>query len=188
MNSIGGNANYTHIQAHGTPSAFEPGWIAQAGSVGPDGDPQSSAYKVIDVVVDVTNAQAGDFFILGTPIPLNCVVVGYTVDGENSIQAGSGGASTYTIGFAEATGTNGTEALPGSAVDGVGFTGAVTAGGIPGAVGESINGGTVNVVPTTFTTGSANIPVVYVDSASASTTSGARDKGAMRVKLIILCP
>jgi hypothetical protein len=176
--SIGGNANYTHIQSHGTPSAFEPGWISQAGSVGPPGVPESSPYKVIDVVVDISDGNPLDFFILGDPIPLNCVVLSYSVIGE--IVAGSTGAmeSKYTIGFSQFNTINGVIVATGTPVDGVGLGQSTDAG--------AINVGAVQTTPHTFNTADPNLPVVYINS--PVTAGGNRDQGSMRVKLVILCP
>ena len=58
--SIGGNANYTHIQSHGTPSPFEPGFIAQAGVAGPYGQPVVPLSTIVDVNVDLVDAIAAD--------------------------------------------------------------------------------------------------------------------------------
>ena len=62
--SSNGNANYTHIQAHGTAGAFEPGFINQAATVGPHHAPVGSPYRVIDVNVDLVGGTALDLIVL----------------------------------------------------------------------------------------------------------------------------
>ena len=90
--SSNGNANYTHIQAHGIAGAFEPGFISQAATVGLPHGPVSvgSPYKVLDVTVDLTGAGTGlPIFIIGEEIPVGCVITGVTFNGQNTLPVGT---------------------------------------------------------------------------------------------------
>lgn len=184
--SIGGNANYTHIQAHGTPGAFEPGWIAQAATVGPPGDPQPNPFYVIDVVVDVSHAEAGTFFELADPIAPGSTVTIFSVNGDQSIVNNGDVPSTYTIGFAAASQPS---PIDGSVVPlptffaGVGFGGGEVAAKPPAPV-DTINGGIT--ISTPFLLKENAIPVVYVVTANA--TKKKRDVGHVHVKFLVFTP
>ena len=90
--SSNGNANYTHIQAHGTAGAFEPGFINQSATVGLHHGPVpvGSPYKFLDVTVDLTGAASGvPIFIIGEEIPVGCRITGVTFNGNDTLPVGT---------------------------------------------------------------------------------------------------
>ena len=82
--SSNGNANYTHIQAHGIASAFEPGFIYQAATIGRPHRPSvGSSFKVADARVELGGSSGGDLIVLGDALLPGCVITGITMDGED---------------------------------------------------------------------------------------------------------
>ena len=67
--------NYTHIQAFGTPSAFDPSSISKSNT------PCSTAspYIVIDVNVSLKGTKNGDIIVLGAPLEIGSVVVSASI-------------------------------------------------------------------------------------------------------------
>ena len=167
--SIGGNANYTHIRAHGTPGPFVPSFISQAGVTGPYGTPVENLYKRLDVNVDIAGALTGAVFDLGDAIPRGCVITQASVNGHRTVTPGT--LATYELGLAASAG--GTIVLGISPVD------APASAGAP-ASDESINSGLVNSSVTIV--GADTFPVLEVVLQDLTET------GTINVKIVYYCP
>lgn len=95
------NSRYTHIQAHGTPSALEPSTISHSNSSDQAG--VSTGYSV-DVNVDVTGAPIGTKFVIGGPVPPGCVVSFASWNTYNAFVP-TDPATTYGVGLWHALNT-----------------------------------------------------------------------------------
>jgi hypothetical protein len=132
--SRSGNANFTHIQCHGTPSAFTPGWIQQAGSVGPPGEPVVSIEDSINVNVCLDSVSGDtDYFVLGS-VESGTKVTSLSTNAYQSVPVGL----AIEVGYLQG--------LPGAkVVDLEPITGkgpiAFIASDLPEPVGDGLNGG-----------------------------------------------
>lgn len=84
---IGGNEKYTHIQSFGTPSAYTPGYISQAGSVGPYRQPVEPITSTINVTVDLVGAVADQYYVIGEAITPGSIVTALAINANNSLEA-----------------------------------------------------------------------------------------------------
>lgn len=94
------NSRYTHIRAHGTPGAFEPGFISQASMVGPYHAPEPPVYPYLtrEVQVNITGASNGKVYSLGAEIAPGSIITAVSVNGYNAILPGT--TTTYQLGLA----------------------------------------------------------------------------------------
>ena len=105
---VGLNTQFTGISAYGTPSALEPGWISQAGSVGlPTENPiqrnesiYTTIYSCQDVGGTVSAPAPSSYsnFNIGQ-VPLGCTIVSASLNAHGSINADSG--ANYIVGLGE---------------------------------------------------------------------------------------
>jgi hypothetical protein len=173
------NSNYTRIQAHGATSAFEPGFINQAATVGPQHGPVSvGTSKVIDVTVDLAGRSTGDTIKLGDVIPQGCVITAVVLNGNGTLED----TVQLVFGIGEAVPPS-TSLVPNlvSAIQ------TSTPVGTPDDVGEDLNGGQgapKAVVPVPTTPGNIMFPVLYL---SQLVTSPAQT-GSVNVKVVYFCP
>lgn len=134
--SNSGNANYTRIESNGTPNGFTPGFIAQAGTVGPSGNPISFADNNLDVNIRLVGGATGSVYTIGPPVPAGCVGTTAVLNASNSLQAGV----ALSVGWVEhAPNVAPTASSTFTSI----FNG--TAAAVPGVAGADINGGQVSV-------------------------------------------
>ena len=190
--SSNGNANYTHIQAHGTAGVFEPGFIYQAATVGlPHGPvlPVGSPYRVIDVNVELGGTTDDDFIVLGEALPPGCVVQRTSANGDSSIEDSVAAASVIlaTAGVAPADPKVPTVQI------GTNLLAPTSAGAQPGVPGTDLNGGLVSTifnVPVPKPAGPGVnadrpvFPVLKIDTAPVAPNLG----GSVNIKIVIFCP
>ena len=186
------NANYTHIQAHGIASAFEPGFIYQAATVGlPHGPvlPVGSPYRVVDVNVELGGTTAGDFIVLGEALPPGCVVLRSSAAGDSSIEDPLAEASVIlaTAAIAPADPNVPTVQI------GTDLLACTVAGAQPGVPGTDLNGGLVSTLVDVLVPKPAGpgvdadrpvFPVLRIDTAPAAPNLG----GSVNIKIVIFCP
>ena len=175
--SSNGNANYTHIQAHGTAGVFEPGFIYQAATVGLPHGPVPSPYRVVDVNVDLAGRTALDLIVLGDAIPQGCIITAVTMNGKNSLEAGV----ILTVGLGEAV-------LP-STVPTIFTPVQVGTAAVPGVPGADLNGGqafaVVNfTVPPPAVAGQLLFPVLQL----TNLVTNPMVTGSVSVKIVYFCP
>lgn len=171
-----GNANYSRIQAHGTSSAFEPGYISQAGSVGPYLRPQESPFNLINANVNLVNASANDKIVVGDALAPGCVLTQVTLNGNNTLQQGV----EVEFGFSElnpVTGSYGAfssvSVIPGAAE-------------VPGVPGSDINGGQVFFPAVTVSAPATGY--VWVPALNVNTPADPIKKGSVNVTAVYVCP
>lgn len=180
--SSNGNANYTHIQAHGTASAYEPGFITKAATLGSFNTVQSSTTtNVIDVTVDLLGAISGSLFIIGEQIPPGCVITTVSYDSNNTLDA----ANIFQFGMAEPVVLpliGPTTFTPMAA-----YNAANTA--VPGVNGTDPNGTQVlfanTVVPVPVVAGAPLFPAIELGTAAPSPIIL---PASISVKLVYFCP
>lgn len=155
-----GNANYTHIQAHGTPGALEPGFIAQSATVGPYGFPVAPISSSLNVDVNLVGASANDLFVLGAAIPEGCKFTAVVLNAKDSVEAG------VVLEFGLAESKVGVDPALSALFSGVQVS---TAAAVPGVPGADLNGGEVFIagfaipdVPPPVTVGNLLYPVLKV--------------------------
>jgi hypothetical protein len=155
-----GNANYTHIQAHGTPSALEPGFIAQSATVGPYGFPVAPISSSLNVDVNLAGASVNDLFVLGAAIPAGSIFTSVVLNAKDSLEAGA----ILEFGLAESK--VGVDPALSTVFCGVQVGTAAAVSGVPGADLNGgqvfINGFAVSSVPNPVTTGNLLYPVLKV--------------------------
>jgi len=184
---VGGNQYYTHIQSHGTPSAFEPGYIQSAHRASGG----SSPFSVLDVNVDLSaGASINDVIALASSgIPYGCTITQVSLSSGGSIPSA---ATAFQAGVAFPAASPADPDVP---VVG-NFTPAGTAtvaGTQPGAPGVDVNGGVAEgglSVPVTQPAGPTpddgrqQFPVVVVTGAAIPASAGA----TLNVKIVYFCP
>ena len=172
--------NYTHIQAFGTPSAFDPSRISKSNT------PCSTAspYRVIDVTVSLRGTEAKEDIVLGAPLEIGSVILQASIKGTNLL-------STTTFGICilntpQATPSDFPSFLPTPNI----FSFPIT------TTGTVANAGLVNVTASTpivalLATPSSTVPtgtlcpaypVLRVDAMTSP------DTGSVNVKMIIFSP
>lgn len=166
MSSHHGNANYTRIQAHGTASAFEPGFINQAATVGPPHGPAEtgSPFKVLDTTVDLRGASTGDIFLIGQ-IPPGCLVTAVSFNSNDTLGPGN----ILTFGLSE----------PGEFYEIEDFAPTV----VPGQPGVEPNGGQVIAANASVTAGP--LPAIRLSTASPNPIVL---PASVSVKVVYICP
>lgn len=177
-----GNSHYTHIQAHGTPGALEPGFIAQSATVGPYGFPVAPISSSLNVDVNLAGASTGDLFVLGAAIPEGCKFTAVVINAKNSVQAG------VKLEFAIAESEVGVDPALSTVFSSVQ---ASTDAAVPGVPGADLNGGEVFItgfttsdVPAPATLGNLFYPVLRVIAAPVTDPI---PKGSCNVKVSYIC-
>ena len=177
--SSNANANYTRIQAHGTASAFEPGFINQAATVGPPHGPvqTGSPYKVIDVTVDLTGAVSDREFIIGDALQQGCLIHTVSYDSNNTLDAGN----QLAFGMVETV-----VGTPPEFREIAAFAPGITGGGDPA---DDPNGGKVfvglkNVIPPVVP-GALSFPAIKLSTANPSPIVL---PASVSVKVFYICP
>ena len=103
------NTRYTRIQAHGTPGAFEPGFIQKSKTVGPYNGTETfpSPYKFLDANILIPKGtDTSKVFVISSPLPTGSVFtsVSYNTYGTEVAD------NTFKIGEQKVTiSTNATE-------------------------------------------------------------------------------
>ena len=180
----GGNQFYSHIQAHGTPSAFEPGYVQSAQNLS---SPSGSPFQVVDVNVDLSaGAAINDVIALATSgIPYGCEITAVSFAASGSIPSAT---TEFQAGYARGTVADpDTPLLANFTAAGI----AVAAGAQPGAPSVDVNGGVGQAGLSVGVTQAAapddglpQLPVVVVTVAAIPATPGA----TLNAKIVYFCP
>ena len=176
--SSNGNANYTHIQAHGIASAFEPGFIYQAATIGrPHRPAVGSSFKVADARVELGGSSAGALIVLGDALLPGCVITGIIMDGEDTLVPGV----IVSVGLGEAVSPSTVPTIFTSVQESAPAV-------VPGVAGQDLNGGQTFAVvgftvPEPTVPGQPLFPVLQVDPGVVPVS-----ESFVSVKIVYFCP
>jgi hypothetical protein len=168
--SSNANANYTRIQAHGTASAFEPGFINQAATVGPPHGPVSvgSPYNVLEATFDLRGAVTNKVFPFGQ-IPPGCLITAVSFNSNDTLLVDN----RFAFGFLSESGAFTSKVQSDPTAD-------------SGNPGMEPNGG--QVVPASFVVRNpsvSGIPAIQLTNANPSTIVL---PASVSVKVFYICP
>jgi len=179
--------NYTHIQAFGTPSAFDPSRINRSNT---SVESKTSPYRVIDVNVSLSGSKNGDIIALGAPIEPGSVILVASIKAvdDNSLIDGTSLSVQLRTPIYSTPAAFPSMALPTPIIP------------VAVSTADQINLGIVNPDPTanvpsisvdpltaTYPTGSL-VPVYPVLLVSAITATAPLEVGFVHVKLVIFTP
>ena len=175
-----GNANYSRIQAHGTSSAFEPGFIQQAGSVGPYLRPQESPFNLINANCNLVGSKDDDILVVGDALAPGCTFTQVTLNGNDSVEANFG----VQFGFAELNPVTGS-------LTNYQNVQTPSAAAATGVAGQDLNGGEVFVLSSSITpvlvpvtAGNVMVPVLHVETPVTDPMT----QGSVNVTAVYVCP
>jgi hypothetical protein len=178
-----GNAKYTHIQSHGAPSAYEPGFIEKAATIGLFRTIETASPSlVLDVTIDISGAIATSLFVIGEAIAPGCVLVNASLDSNNTVPAGT----VFTVGTSEPPIAPATVTAFAPATAN-GFT-AFAPTAVPGVLGDDPNGSQLVISRATVAAPGATGSPVFPAIQLTTVPTPLEPLSLVRVKLVYFCP